>query len=50
VAARLIADAFDRVDHEERGVCLGGAGDHVLDELAVARCVDEADLAAVLTK
>ena len=39
--ARLLLDALAGVDQQQRGFGVGGAGDHVLDELAVAGRVDD---------
>jgi hypothetical protein len=39
--ARLLLHAVAGVDQEQRGVGAGCAGDHVLDEFAVARRVDD---------
>jgi len=47
VAARLLLRAVLGVDHEDGGVGLGGTGDHVLDELAVPRRVDQHIVARV---
>ena len=41
VAAGLFADAFDRVDHQHGRVGLGGAAEHVADELAMAGRIDD---------
>ena len=41
VAAGLVHDAFLGVDEQERGGGAGGAGHHVLEELLVARGVDD---------
>ena len=41
VAARLVLHAFVRVDHQHHRVGAGGAAHHVLQELLVARGVDQ---------
>ena len=41
VAAGILLDAFGRVDDQQRGLGAGGAGDHVLEELDVARGVED---------
>ena len=41
VAARLVHDAFLGVDEQEGGGGAGGAGHHVLEELLMARGVDD---------
>ena len=41
MSARLLADAFDGIDDDHRGQRVGGAADHVADELTVARRVDD---------
>ena len=41
VGARLLLDALAGVDQHDRRVGAGGTGDHVLDELAMARRVDD---------
>ncbi len=45
VAARLIAHAFGRVDDQQGGIGLRGAGDHVAQEFGVAGRVDQHDVA-----
>ena len=47
VPARLLLHPVAAIDHEHRGVGLGGAGDHVLDELAVPRRVDQDVMALI---
>src|SRR3989475_548944 len=46
----LSLHAFRRPDDEDRGVRLGRAGDHVLDEVPVARGVDDREVVLVLVK
>ena len=46
VAARLQRDAFVGRDDEDRRVDFGGAAEHVADELAMARRVDEHEVAS----
>ena len=41
----LVADAFGRIDQQEGGVSSGGAGDHVAQELGVARRIDQHEIA-----
>ena len=41
VAARLLADAFRRIDDKQRSVGAGRATDHVRDEFLVARGIDD---------
>ena len=41
VAPGLVADAFQRVDDQDRAVRLRGAGDHVAQEFGVAGRVDQ---------
>ena len=45
VAAGVLLDAFVGVDQQQRGFGVGGAGDHVLEELLVAGRVDDDVLA-----
>ena len=46
VPARLLLQALLRVDHQERALGIGGAGDHIFQELFVSRCIDDDVLAA----
>src|SRR3989442_1109806 len=46
----LSLHAFRRPDDEDRGVRLGRAGDHVLDEVPVARRVDDREVVLVRVK
>ena len=41
VAAGVLLHALGGVDHQQRGLGAGGAGDHVLEELDVARRVED---------
>src|SRR4030095_12632829 len=50
VSARLLLHALLRIYDEQGGVGGGGAGDHIPDELPVARCVDQYVLAALGTE
>src|SRR5881296_3537090 len=50
VLLRLRLHAFRRPDDEDRGVRLGRAGDHVLDEVPVARGVDDREVVLVRVK
>ena len=45
VPARLVAHAFGRVDDQQGGIGLRGAGDHVAQELGVSGRVDQHDVA-----
>ena len=45
VAAGVFLHAFVRVDEQQRRLGTGGAGDHVLEKLLVARRVDDHVLA-----
>ena len=45
VPAGLVAHAFGRIHDEERGIGLGGAGDHVAQKLGVAGRVDQDEVA-----
>ena len=45
VPAGLVAHAFGRIDHQQRGVGLRRAGDHVAQKLGMARRIDQDDVA-----
>ncbi len=45
VAAGLFLRAFVRVNHQHGGFGIGRAGDHVAQELTVARCIHDHELA-----
>ncbi len=47
VPPRLVGHALDRVDHHQRGGAVGRAGDHVAQEGAMARRVDQRIMALV---
>jgi hypothetical protein len=47
VPAGVLLDAFGGIDHQQRGLGPGGAGDHVLQELDVARRVEDQVVAQV---
>ena len=44
VPPRLVAHAFGRVDHQDGGVGLRRAGDHVAQEFGVARRIDQHEI------
>src|SRR5438128_7365202 len=50
VLLRLRLDALRSADDEDRRVCLGRARDHVLDEVPVARGVDDREVVLVRVK
>lgn len=42
----LLLRAFERVDHQNGGFGIGSARDHVPQELAMTRCIDDHELTA----